>query len=1445
MISPKSRSSTPPSLRDLKPSSPKPLISSSSQVGANGSSFQKPSGPRPLQTSSIESLGVLAATGFADLPTVPEGPPPSSASVSAVGVQSKPEGPKPPSSGGEQPPSAIELKQLLDEALRREGEANAARERALAAEVSVRAELAARAENSSTSGSGSGSGGDSTPPARIAVSKSEKPLGRPPSPIRASGEVSSGGALGGKPEGPKPYKDPPPSPKPEGRPPSPFSVSSLSDPLVPPSDPPPFSSSLTTLSFEKGSGKTGQPILLPPPSSDIYSGAIEGGSQRRAPPAIPSTPQPLQMLDHERDGFRPGAPPSGLRPQTNEGALPFSSSASTLRERAQLATSRQVHRGISSPQFLSSSAASTTASTASMAGKQSYTRALHTASAESRESVARTMLLLLARDADSASLATEAAQGKISSFASTIALTDWETSLVGLQDVAGELSSLGAPLLQARGSEDALTLEMCAPKLGSSGGFEPTFFSARGGLTPVSSLAGGTSLSPPSASQVISCAASLGFPVARVMHWLCRTYVLAARQDLAHVRTQLSVALREVAAIEYDVCGSRGSHFGSRDKVDRAPICEDMPRSTLVDYSRSAAELREGVALTSGADGHVGTPVLKEHLERSGALLRKEAMGVIENEVKVLAMDRESLVKEGKELEEKLAACRSGGETVIAKKEEMAGKLRELRCASEESRSRQEDDLHSVAVALASCEGLKLSLGPRPVSRSPSSFSSSYSDEVTIEELISRPLDESPEAVERRFRVLIESTQAETRAAVSAEWEGRVFALHKSTDDTLAGLKVSLNDTLSSMTLETERDCEELQQMQQKRVPTSHSSHSSLPSTIEALIALKGEGENGQLLSPRLLAIAATASQAQVFAAIEESKRAEGAAIKERLTAVEKECALAHSAGAAARAVYDLKVAVRRIWAYRGVKAAPANAFLMDAFRAAPYSSILALRLREAFRSLRAGVQPPCTPLEVQVWAEGLVASAGVLGPAILSRVEGILPEAPSSSLSFSPSKVDLLPPASLAPTSRQLLEGPLAVSSSSSFSEVTPDHRESLYASLPGLRDAARAAVSNPLRGPQAAVAGLEVPLSSRAKVSAKYDPTRHRELFVQAFEGAPTEVKGSRPQPSPSHQPPLRARSPTRKVAGIDVLDELEFAALQRKRTSVSSEWRMGSGALLTFSRDEIKRTETRGLNSPMENKDNSTEVVSTALQQLQQQSQFVPKFSASSQPIRSRALASSYRPVPLTTKGAFAPTLTLFEKEERQQSIAQSLLETSMPSHLLPVSLPETEDTSPTLSRTIKDPATMKDHFGVPTKFASTRMAGVDTPVDVPLIVSSGVHLLKGHKGEGHVSPVDRKLPPASPYLDLTYGLSSGKKFGGESSVSAIPALSDVNARYGFFMPIESGITSASSQSVLNSFLSTPLGGSNHDEPLLTRTARTAGVALMPTPAASSFLRHPPPK
>jgi hypothetical protein len=82
------------------------------------------------------------------------------------------------------------------------------------------------------------------------------------------------------------------------------------------------------------------------------------------------------------------------------------------------------------------------------------------------------------------------------------------------------------------------------------------------------------------------------------------------------------------------------------------------------------------------------------------------------------------------------------------------------------------------------------------------------------------------------------------------------------------------------------------------------------------------------------------------------------------------------------REFYDLKVAVRRAWAMRSVKASAANVFLGDSLKNAPYCAALAHRLRDVFRAVSSGLLPPVIPLETQMWSDGMAVTPASVGVA-------------------------------------------------------------------------------------------------------------------------------------------------------------------------------------------------------------------------------------------------------------------------------------------------------------------------------------------------------------------------------------------------------------------------------------------------------------------------------
>ena len=135
--------------------------------------------------------------------------------------------------------------------------------------------------------------------------------------------------------------------------------------------------------------------------------------------------------------------------------------------------------------------------------------------------------------------------------------------------------------------------------------------------------------------RVAAAAASMGLPAVQAAHSLARSGTSSKRQDLCQAKAQLAAALRELAAVEYDVAGSRGASLGrgasDEELALRGRACEAMPTGLLVQYAREAqalaAELRgaeeeeEVGSISSAAAVAVGLPALEEFVSRHGPVL--------------------------------------------------------------------------------------------------------------------------------------------------------------------------------------------------------------------------------------------------------------------------------------------------------------------------------------------------------------------------------------------------------------------------------------------------------------------------------------------------------------------------------------------------------------------------------------------------------------------------------------------------------------------------------------------------------------------------------------------------------------------------------------------------------------------------------------------------------
>jgi hypothetical protein len=451
-----------------------------------------------------------------------------------------------------------------------------------------------------------------------------------------------------------------------------------------------------------------------------------------------------------------------------------------------------------------------------------------------------------------------------------------------------------------------------------------------------------------------------------------------------------------------------------------------------------------------------------------------------------------------------------------------------LQIGAADSRARAEAELSALVRALASAEGVA----------APAELSA---DDAAS--LFATPIDESPAAVETRFRGLVDAAVAETRAAVAHEWASRVEGVRAAADAAVDALAGAAAAARVGMEADVERDFGRDVgafdgSPRRVRVPVistlARGAPRALPTTLAELVSWEeaardaavrravaasaddgggssptapprlpfGSGRGGSPVAPgsdaeRALQAAArgplggptprlaalTTAQAAARALVDATAAAEAQApeLRARLAAASAALARAGASLDAARAVYDLKVAVRRIWAYRGVRALAANVFLRDAVALAPFSAALAARLREAFRALKAGRVPPAQPLEEQVWAAGRVATAGALGK--------------GRGRAASPAKTGAGGAGGATAAGRASSPKPAGGATISSLL-----HRTAAPAAVDAELDARRAALRSALPGLEnASAAAVRL-----ATPSAPPPPSRYRDLLSQANAGA-----------------------------------------------------------------------------------------------------------------------------------------------------------------------------------------------------------------------------------------------------------------------------------------------------------------------------------------------------
>lgn len=500
-------------------------------------------------------------------------------------------------------------------------------------------------------------------------------------------------------------------------------------------------------------------------------------------------------------------------------------------------------------------------------------------------------------------------------------------------------------------------------------------------------------------------AAELGLPVAQVLHSAHRSAVLALRQDLAQLRQLLGTAVKEVSACEYDVAGVRGGSFGSEETsplvIPRAPLCEDMPVATLSAYARQASSLKQAVESAADADAAVGLSGVESHLSQHAPLAARAAEEATAQLKAELRRQLAELQMQYKTLEAECEGKRGDAEAAERARSETHASFLGMKNSVDEARASTETELANAAAALAKAEGLVLlqfghsSSGPRGA------------HEVTVEELCSAssPGEDSPTDKERRLRRLIEEATAAERARIeeeyaqklAAQFEANAAALEEASARGAADVESSKVLPPLPTTPAPSSSPVRGTSPSPSRGRAAASGAAAMPSSASAMGAAEVEAILAAVADPSLLprlhpVLVDKAAQAQAerqhveAAAAEESSKAEE--IQAALQRIGQDLLVVKGGISVARGLYELKVTVRRMWALRGVRPAAVNPFLADTLRAAPYSSALAARLREAFRAVRAGYLPTCTPLDVQLWSEGMVVTAGSVVPQAVAAGE-------------------------------------------------------------------------------------------------------------------------------------------------------------------------------------------------------------------------------------------------------------------------------------------------------------------------------------------------------------------------------------------------------------------------------------------------------------------------
>jgi predicted nuclease with TOPRIM domain len=475
----------------------------------------------------------------------------------------------------------------------------------------------------------------------------------------------------------------------------------------------------------------------------------------------------------------------------------------------------------------------------------------------------------------------------------------WEQYLVALQDAAGELHAHSTGLLTPTQSEAPIQPQVLdRPDLAR---FPQEIYIAR--ITSMlSSIAGPRQSAVLSSSassfspllQQVAGATMLGLPICQVLHSFARSVVMSKRQDLAQLKQQLGSALKEVAAVEFDLAGSRGRVFGDANG-DRGRVVEDVALESVKHFQQQAAALRSSLESREAADVAVGIPALSDHLQRHDPMLNKLAKERIEQEQQALQGMLESISAEAVTLHRLLEERRSEESKEQAACQDLSSQLVKLRDAAEELKAKQETEISHLISALARAEGLELvadASGPGCISR---------------ETLVNEPFDDSPEACQRRLNVLIANAEKEARAEASAVWSLRL---------------------------------QKVQQEAQTRI------HQAIGEGEQALASVDGSLLSLDNVTMRNAAAKKVNSRICDVDAKTTRVRNNIEACSAAIGGKEAEVKRFRATVAGAAGLQNLKKSTRLLWRLRSIPSASITTFLQDALAFAPYSEELVTKLK-------------------------------------------------------------------------------------------------------------------------------------------------------------------------------------------------------------------------------------------------------------------------------------------------------------------------------------------------------------------------------------------------------------------------------------------------------------------------------------------------------------------